>query len=190
LGLLVLAALMARALYTGAGPEIQRPSEPSRRFRKGSAKAKERGALRAPGSSPASRARWAAASPGRVRSSPSSVIVFMMVSREGVELGKAQHRSLSFDAAGRSGEFSVRARGAKGREAVVPLDAPGLLPRGAEALLTGGELVMGDEVQSTRVPVILTLPDLEAPIELTVLDEFGTVVGRGKVQSIGPERRR
>lgn len=136
--------------------------------------------------------RWQAVSTQELKETTKSIALTLMVSHKSVELLSALRRDIPFRFEQmRSGAFRIEVLDAKQRSLSVPMEIPGLLPESQTALADEkGEVTLGDEVFSVKVPVIAVVPDLDPPFTVTLKGVEGRVLGSAKIPAVKEKQSR
>lgn len=130
--------------------------------------------------------RWTPVSSQALKNTAKSIALTLQVSHSSVEVLGALRRSIPFRfETMRAGVYRIVARDSKNRELSVPIELPGLLPQSQAALADeNGELTLGDEVFSLKVPVIVVVPDMPTPFTIRVVNRDGEAMGSAEVAEV------
>ncbi|MDF1667147.1 MAG: hypothetical protein P1V97_35715 [Planctomycetota bacterium] len=130
--------------------------------------------------------RWQPVSSQELKNTEKSIALTLMVSNESVEVVGSLRRSIPFrfDQM-RAGVFRIEVADSQKRVLSIPMELPGLLPQSQAALADeNGELTMGDEVFSLKIPVIVVVPDMPTPFTVTIKRPDGSVMGASEIANV------
>lgn len=129
---------------------------------------------------------WQPVSSPELRTTSRSIALTFMVSHSSLELAGALRRSIPFDLAKqRVGRWRLIIIDANKRRLSVPTEVLGLLPKEQSQFADkNGELRIGDQVESLRVPVIAVIPDAALPLTARLQNPEGQTVGECQVKSV------